>query len=292
MSNQGEAAAVANRFVPAADGVPDHNEQDVVIWNGYYDETIPMPTEWFPASSPPAILSLSDDGNALVLRPVTNPDASIRNEYYLLNTYNGSFTLVKQPGLENETIVSVSTHKERTLGNGPKPFQTTPDNICLQLGELAIRSNSTLPAVTLSSLYPNTFVPQHITSDGRITLTTTDGNNQSIIIQIIPHNDVDTDGMADDWEKSFAENLLDLGKTPADWGTYYAELVSGNLDSITDYTGDGITAGDIAKLASDPAGTQATGGITEEFQDKRNILAWGFMFPQKAIFLSDTMAHT
>ncbi len=91
--------------------------------------------------------------------------------------------------------------------------------------------------------------------------------------------DSDGDGMPDWWEMSFAASLLALGNPPDSWGANYSDLLAGNLNPDTDYTGEGITAGELARLASLPPSEQPVDGIHWQWQGKRNILAWGLHVP-------------
>ncbi|MCX6875378.1 MAG: alpha/beta hydrolase [Verrucomicrobia bacterium] len=278
LNNHGEAVAATDRYVPSASGISGYNEGDILICHDYYTATIPMPAEWFPASATPLIQDCSDD-RVLVCRPLPNPDGSTRYETYQLNTTTGVFTLVRQPGLGGESIVSLSTHNGRMLGMGPKPFQISPDGTPILLAALQIRRSPPAADAPLSTLCPNALVPNHISSDGRITLTTTDASDQPTILQIVPCNDFDNDGMPDDWEISLARMLLASGKSPEEWGPLYPDLASGNLNPTTDYTGDGIEAIDLAAIINCPPSEQSIDGIKLESQQRRNILAWGLHVP-------------
>ncbi len=91
--------------------------------------------------------------------------------------------------------------------------------------------------------------------------------------------DRDADGLPDAWETSFAASLLALGHSPESWGANYGDLTSGNLNPSTDYTGEGITAGQLGTLAVLPLSSQPADGIHWINQGKRNVLAWGFHKP-------------
>ena len=91
--------------------------------------------------------------------------------------------------------------------------------------------------------------------------------------------DTDKDGMTDGWEKLFAKNLLALGHPAAWWGARYAGLSSGNLNPDIDYTGDDITASELADLAALPSGQQPADGIHMIAQTKRNILGLSVLEP-------------
>jgi len=249
VNNSGRVAGTINRDVPASDDIPAHTESDVVLQNGAEICDIPMPAEWFPAPSTPLIQTLSDDGLLLIQRSVTNPDETIRHESYLLNASTRIFSLVRLPGLGAEEIVCISRQGGRMLGSGPKPFLIA-DGTLIFLADLQIRSSSTTAAVTLSSLYSNPLVPNHIASDGRITLTTLDSADQRLIIQIIPHNDLNQNGMADDWEASQIAYLV--AADPENWGYLAA---SGSLDPDTHYWNSSQTAAQAFASGSNPGNT-------------------------------------
>ena len=279
INNNGQALAITERMVPAADSVPEHMEADLSIDYGYYTNTVRMPDVWFPAAEMPSLLAFSDHGDVLLLRSLTNPDGTTNSETYLLKTFERSFTQVRQPGLPGEAIVAISPTNTRMLGSGPSTFQITPDGTPILLANLQITTSPAQPTAALATLYPSPLFPLHITSDGRITLTTTDSNHQPTLLQIIPDNDANHNGLMDDWERRFADMLLASGKSAADWGPLYAGLLAGNLNPATDYTSEGITAGDLAELFQHPPSQQSPDGLEIESQARRNILAWGLHVP-------------
>lgn len=91
--------------------------------------------------------------------------------------------------------------------------------------------------------------------------------------------DYDSDGMADDWEKAFAAQLLALGRSSSSWGENYGDLLSGNLNPSKDYTAEGITAKRLASFASSAVVQQSATKTDLEVQGKRNILSWGLHVP-------------
>ncbi len=129
----------------------------------------------------------------------------------------------------------------RLLGTGPAPFQITPDGTCIRLAALRVRPSSGGTPVPLATLYPGALAPNHIASQGRITLTTTNTAGQKVILQITPDNDLDSDGLPDDWEKSFSTEMLSLGAPPEHWGANMESLLSGNLDPMASLQIDGMT---------------------------------------------------
>jgi len=281
INNNGQAAAITERLVAAAGDVPEHLESDLRIAYGFYNYScaVSLPAVWFPAAVTPTIEAFSDSGDVLVRRALTHSDGSEADETYLLKVYESNFTLVRQPALPGQSIIAISPRNLRMLGSGPKPFQITPDGTPILLEAIQIATTPSAQPIALSTLYPNPLVPHHITSDGRITLTTTNANHQTTLLQIIPNNDSDHDGLKDDWEKSFAQGLLASGKSPEDWGYLYDDLLAGNLNPVTDYTGDGITTALVADLFSNPPAQQSPDSISIHSQYRRNILAWGVHSP-------------
>ena len=214
INNHGVAAATAERLVAAANGIPEHYEGDVLISDGVTSTATPIPADWFPASALPWVQAFSDDGKVLVYRPMATP---ARPETYLLDVATGAYSFVKQPGLGGESIVCLSSRNGRMLGSGPTPFQITMDGTPIRLEGLQIKSSPTAEVASLASLYPNTFVPHHISSDGRITLTTTDSGNQIAILQLVPYNDTANTGMSNDWVASEIAYLA--SSDPTRWGS-------------------------------------------------------------------------
>jgi len=249
ISNTGNVAGTKDREVPASGEIPAHVESDVVIQVGEDTNTISMPVEWFPASTTPSVHALSDDGMVLIHRSIINPDESTRDEAYLLNASSNTYTLVRHPGLGVESAVCLSSNNSRLLGTGPKPFQIAPDGTPIRIEDLQIKSDPSAAAVSLSSLYPNAITPNHITSDGRITITTTDANNATTIIQIVPYDDANQNGMADDWETSEIAYLID--SDPQTWG--YLDLRA--LDPDTAYWDSSLTAAQAFASGSSPGAT-------------------------------------
>ena len=279
INNCGQAAGIRTRQVAATADIPAHDETNIVIDYGYATIDIPMPAEWFPAAAPPTIQARSEDGLILIRRPMTHPDGTALNQASLLNLSTRGFTTIKQPGSGGAPIVALSDTNGRMLGGGTTPFHITRDGTPVRLRDVHIIGNGPAAATPLSALYPNTLTPNHITSDGRITLTTTDADGQTTLLQIIPDNDADNDHMMDDWEKSFAKALLDLNKSSDDWGDHYPDLVAGDLNPTSDYTGDNITAAEVEDLTNLPATELPNDGIRFEHLSRRNILAWGLHVP-------------
>jgi hypothetical protein len=60
--------------------------------------------------------------------------------------------------------------------------------------------------------------------------------------------DADGDGIPDDFEIHLAKQLLEFQPDPATWSSWYAGLITGNLDATHDYTGDGLSAAELSSL--------------------------------------------
>ena len=237
LNNNGEAVGLKERTVAATNDQPQSLEQDVVIQYAEGSITIPMPGEWFPAASPPSLQAFSDDGIVLIRRPLITQDGTSRVDAYLLNTSTRAFSPVKQPAPGGNAIVCLAVKKSRLLGGGATPFLVTTDGTPLRLSDLQILNIPTSATVPLSSLCANPIVPHHITADGRITASTTNPDGQPSIMQIIPNNDADQDGMDDDWEASQIAYLI--AADPQQWGSLAS---AGTLNPNTQYWNSPDTA--------------------------------------------------
>jgi hypothetical protein len=198
-----------------------------------------------------SIQSFSDDGKILLQQTRSNVQGYLYNEYYLYDIHTGTRTRVRQPGLGNEAITHLSTTNGRMVGSGTKPFQITPDGTCIRLEALRIRNSPTAAPVLFSTLYSKPLTTHHISSNGCITLSTYDAQNKTVILQISPNNDADGDGMTDDWERSYASEMLALGAPPEQWGANWAALQSGDLAASTTLQEDGMSMLEIFN-SSDP----------------------------------------
>lgn len=208
INNEGIAIGTRQRTI-SSPGAPSRNVTDVYVSDQNYPIT--LPAEWFPSPFQPFILSFSDDGLALLNRTYMDPYGMTRTMYWVLDTSTGICSPIRTPGLGIESATRTSDRNGRIVGNGPKPFQITPDGSCIRLEALRIRTSPGASPVPFGSLYTKTITANHVSSDGRITLTTLNASGQTIILQIVPDNDVDADGMTDDWEATIIEDLLDAG---------------------------------------------------------------------------------
>jgi len=160
-------------------------------------------------------------------------------DIYIYDFNTSTLIPVRQPGLGYESIASLSLTNSRLVGSGAKPFQVTPDGTCIRLEALRIKDSPTSTKVPFSTLYPKTISPNHIASDGRITLTTTDSANRLVILQLEPKNDLDNDGMPDDWETSHGVTDPD-SDDDGDGLTNAQELILGSNPTLSDTDGDGL----------------------------------------------------
>ncbi|MCX8495163.1 MAG: hypothetical protein ORN51_03165 [Akkermansiaceae bacterium] len=158
---------------------------------------IPLPEDW---STSPTILSVTDDGIILLNRSgdsVNQPGITPYQDLYQIDLQTRAFTQVRH---DTPSIVSVSSSNHLMLGNGRQPVLITADGTNIRLNKLRIQNNPGEPPTTLSKLNLGCITANHITRDGRITATLTNDSNQTTIVQLIPHNDLDQDGLPDDWE--------------------------------------------------------------------------------------------
>lgn len=165
---------------------------------------IPLPQDW---STSPTILSVTDDGIILLSRSgsVTNqPGITPYQDIYQLDLQTRAFTQVRH---DTPSIASISSRNHHMLGNGRQPVLITPDGTNIRLSKLRIQNKPSDPTTTLSKLNPGQITANHIALDGRITATLTDDSDQSTVVQLIPYNDVDHDGIPDDWENSVLDKL-------------------------------------------------------------------------------------
>jgi hypothetical protein len=238
MNDEGTAARMASTYVPAANGLPAYYAPQLVLSTG---ESISLPHDPGVTTNY-SVLSYSNDGKVLLMGFVPNTQLGSSIKFFLLDTANGTLEPIRRPGIGYEYITNLSNQNSRLLGSGPKPFQITPDGTCIRLEALRIKNSPAETAVPFGTLYPNPLTPNHIASNGRITLTTTNSNNQQVILQITPHNDTDNDGVPDDWEKNFAEMLLvDYGvQAPTDPNLFdvtedYGDFGTSSLDVFNNH---------------------------------------------------------
>ncbi len=239
INNAGQAVAFASQSIPAANGVPAYTSSVIKFCTDGTLSSLPIPQT--PGITGYSIQSFSDDGKILLQQTRSSVQGYVYNEYYLFDAHTGTRTRVRQPGLGNEAITHLSTSNGRMVGNGTKPWQVTPDGTSIRLEALRIRNSPTAAPVLFSSLYSKPLTTHHISSNGCITLSTYDSQYKTVILQISPNNDADGDGMTDDWERSYASEMLALGAPPEQWGANWAALQSGDLAASTTLQEDGMS---------------------------------------------------
>lgn len=197
--------------------------------------------------------AITDDMKTIAFRKGMTMGGDISYDFYLVDLkppYN--WTLITRPGLGlNEESVALASGA-LMIGSGMQPWvafgeTTVPLESIYATG---IPSGSTYSQLREMSL--GTLTPVHITADRKISFVINTSGGRKFI-QLHPADDVDDDGLADDWEKDISSLLLGLGRTPTEWGTLYADLLAGNLNPNLDYTGDGMSAAELSSVfASGP----------------------------------------
>jgi hypothetical protein len=254
INNQGQAIALIAKTMPASNGHPAYQAPELRISDNESFTSVIIPHD--PAS--PVSFTLehsSEDGNIVLSSVVKSIQLVDIKQYWLFNLNRQNLTRIRQPGGANEGIAALSNSRARMLGTGAAglPYQITPDGICIRIAALQIQNTPGAVPVALSALYRN-LSGQHISPDGRITLGAVNTAGQYSVIQLVPNNESDGDGINDDFEKSIAGQLLELFPDPNHWSTpaMHAGLIQGNLDATADYTREGITALQLSQMLAKP----------------------------------------
>jgi N-acetylmuramoyl-L-alanine amidase len=239
------------------------------------------------------LLAFSNDGKALLRNGYLNHQSTWANRYFLFDTATGALDLIRLPVSAYPSVSSLSNQNGRLLIQGDKPSQITPDGTCIRLDALRIFDSADASPVPLSNIYPRALNPTHISSAGRITLTTTNNLGQQIILQVIKHNDTNNDGLPDDWQQAF--NITDpfadddgdglpnqleyeIGTDPNNWDTDgdgisdYDENIRGKdplnpNDVSSDEDGDGLSNHEEQELGTDPLTQNVIGPINFGFDE-------------------------
>ena len=152
---------------------------------------------------------------------------------YVIRKYTNTISQCKQPGMGNESIVSMSSENGYVLGNGREPWFNSPDGSCVKIKRLRLLTDSTSATTILGDHISNHFLPLHIDKEGVITAQTALPNDHYQYVRYKRANDADNDGIPDDWEKEFADWLFTSGQVA---------IRLDDIDGATDYTGSGGTA--------------------------------------------------
>lgn len=89
--------------------------------------------------------------------------------------------------------------------------------------------------------------------------------------------DLDQDGIPDDFEVHFAQQLLNVSSDPVYWGALFAGLQAGDLDPAQDYTQEDITALELHQLlAQSLKGAAAPGGFWLEPWIRTNKFSYAY----------------
>ncbi len=239
INNDGVLIRYENEYVEETSDTPAHYLPKIIAYRqeyGYMTYDLTATSEDSAILNYPSIIQFSDDQKILLCQ-YDYANGTSRQLYYLADLATHTLKKVKSPGLGNEYITHLSTTNGRMVGIGSKPWQITPDGTSIRLEALRIQNSLSSAPQTLKSLYPQAINPVHIAPDGTITATTYDSQSHQQIIRITLANDLNTNGLSDDWETSEIQYLITENATL--WG-YLAE--AGTLDATTTYWQDGYTA--------------------------------------------------
>ena len=267
LNDHGAAIALFNRYVPPANGLPSHYQSEIRLNTGgagYTNHPIPSAPG---VSTSFSILRFSNDRKLLLSRSEPTRQLTSVARRYLFDLDSGTLTRVRQPGLGSESVSRLSDQNQRLLGTGPKPFQITPDGTCIRLEALRIKNSPSAAPVPFATLYPKSITPNHIASNGRITLTTTNAQNQRLIVQLAPNNDSNHNGLPDDWESA---NRITDGNADEDGDglTNAEEFARGTDPFAKDTDGDGMSDSDEMRAGLDPLNRdQNANGQTDGYED-------------------------
>lgn len=179
------------------------------------------------------VLSFSNDGKALLRNGCKNEQSTWINRYFLFDSKTDSLNLIRLPACAYPNVSHLSQQNGRMLIQGSKPSLITPDGTCIRIDALRVGQSSNGNTSPIKLIYTRNISPNHITSDGRISLTVLNTDGKQHIIQLIPNNDMNKNGISDDWESSEILNLV-----RADYAQWSYLLGDGQLDAQTSYWND------------------------------------------------------
>lgn len=210
------------------------------------------------------------DGTQLLTRATWTDN--IHTETHLLDTENGTTNPIAYPLKGYSYPVGISDAGTMAAQGENMHGHLISQGQSLNLSALRILGNqsafladpATLPRA--DQLHPGLrLTPSLISETGTIAGSshpnTSDGN--AIIWTVTEVLDSDIDGMADDWEKYHASQLLALIDLTTITAEAAQQLQSGNLTATTDYDGDGKTAGERYQIAKKDTDGD---GITDEWE--------------------------
>lgn len=209
--------AVGFSSTPVTEAGQTTYDIDLVFSWGSYPQSLRISSH-APTPELPSYIGIADNGDVCYAKSRHNPDGSSTLEHFLASTGYLTTTLVHQPGHAGEHIVSLSAKNDRMLGSGPESFEIKSGGTLATLSSASVyvpSGNSAPPSTTVSfgAGYPaeaQTSYPTHITSDGLISLQLPNS-----IVQLVPANDADHDGIPDDWERAYVEWLYKTGQISA-----------------------------------------------------------------------------
>ncbi len=179
------------------------------------------------------VLSFSNDGKALLRNGCKNEQSTWINRYFLFDSKTDSLNLIRLPACAYPNVSHLSQQNGRMLIQGSKPSLITPDGTCIRIDALRVGQSSNGDTSPIKLIYTRNLSPNYITSDGRISLTVLNTDGKQHIIQLIPNNDKNKNGISDDWESSEILNLIS-----ADYAQWSYLLGDGQLDAQTSYWND------------------------------------------------------
>ena len=269
INNNGVLIRYENEYVEETSDTPAHYLPKIIAYRqeyGYMTYDLNATSEDSAILNYPSIIQFSDD-HKILLSQYDYANGTSRQLYYLADLTTHTLKKVKSPGLGNEYITHLSTTNGRMVGSGTKPWQITPDGTSIRLEALRIQNSLSSAPQTLKSLYPLGVNPVHIAPDGTITATTYDSQWHQQIIRITLANDLNDNGIPDDWELAFNASDPD-SDNDRDGLTNLREYELGTDPGNTDTDGDGIPDAFEAEIGTDPKKSDSdNNGVSDGAED-------------------------